>query len=172
VEDHAWLAYRMAWRFARRHARDVPADELIAEALLALTYAAGRFRPDCGVPFLAYASMVLRHWLIQAVLRWRRGQRAGRLPTVTTSHGEQVPWEAEARPAPDPCAGAAAREMCDRVRRVLPARLYRVLRLYHGEGRSLGELAEHFQVTRQRILQMIAEAEGLVRKKFPHWVGN
>ena len=69
AETAAWVAYRVAWRFARRHARDVPVDELIAEALFALTYAASQYRESRGVPFEGYAHMVIRHWLMQTVLR-------------------------------------------------------------------------------------------------------
>src|SRR5262245_56648089 len=51
VKKHSWLAYQLAWRFARNRARDMPADELIAEALYALTYAAGLFEEDRGIEF-------------------------------------------------------------------------------------------------------------------------
>lgn len=172
VTAHTWIAYRMAWRFARRHARDVPADELIADALYGLTYAASMFRTCHNVPFGAYATMVVRHRLIQAVVRWRRGKRAGRLPTVLTAQGEEMPWEAADRPAPDVQDSTAAREMCARVRRALPARLYKVLRLYHGEGYTLAEIGDRMGLSRQRIRQMVVQARDRVREVFPDWVGN
>src|SRR5918994_440129 len=61
VETYRLLACRVAWRFARRNARDVPTDELVAEALYALTYAAGLYDANRDVPFGAYASRVIRH---------------------------------------------------------------------------------------------------------------
>ena len=83
-------------------ARDVPADELISEALFGLTYAAGRYDEDRHVPFGAYANMVIRHRLIQTVIRWR-DKRFAPLPDWSESSGE--PWEAaDYRPAPDLCA--------------------------------------------------------------------
>jgi RNA polymerase sigma factor (sigma-70 family) len=160
------LAYRLAWYFARSRATDVPVDELIAEAFYGLTYAAGMFRPSKRVPFGAYATMVIRHRLMQAIRAWRRDRWAGPFPTGT----DEYAWEApDPKPAPDLAARAAAREMCERVRRALPARLYTILRLYHGEGRTLEEIGTTYGVTRQRIRQLLAKATARARRHFPEW---
>lgn len=168
VEEHTWLAYQLAWRFARRNARDLPADELISEALYGLTYASGLFKEERGVPFGAYARIVIRHRLIQLTLSWRRNRRACQFPTIATPAGP-IEVEAEDRPAPDQCAGAAVKEMCDRVREILPARLYDVLRLYHGEGYTLEEVGTRLGITRQRVTQLVNIARNQVRLRFPEW---
>jgi RNA polymerase sigma factor (sigma-70 family) len=168
VEAHAWIAYQLAYRFARRHAPGMPLDDLIAEAFYGLTYAASLFEPERGVPFGAYATMVVRHRLIQSVLAWRRARRCDQLPLVETPDGP-VELEAEARPAPEFCAVVAAKEMCERVRRILPARTYKLLRLRYGEGRTLVEIGSRLGLTRQRVRQLVAEAGRELRLAFPEW---
>ena len=171
VEAFAPLAYRLAWQYARHHARDVPPDELIAEALYGLTYAAGLFDEGRQVPFGAYATLVVRHRLIQAILSWRRGKRVGPYPTRSDA-GDDTAWEAEDRqPAPDLAAGAAARELCDRIRRVLPASWYAVIRLYYAEGFTYAEIGRRVGLTRESIRQMVTKATERVRQKFPEWPG-
>jgi RNA polymerase sigma factor (sigma-70 family) len=146
----------------------MPLDDLIAEAFYGLTYAASLFDPERGVPFGAYATMVVRHRLIQSVLAWRRARRCDQLPIVQTPDGP-TEVEAEARPAPELCAVVAAKEMCERVRRVLPARTYKLLRLRYGEGRTLVEIGSRLGLTRQRVRQMVAEASHQLRLAFPEW---
>lgn len=166
VEQHQSLAYRLAWYYARNRARDVPADELIAEALYGLTYAAGLFCESRRVPFPAYATLVIRHRLTHAVRTWRRAAREVPYPAAPLSGDE--PWEApDYRPEPD--LGVGAREMCDRIRRLLPAQWYAILRLHHAEGRTFQEIANHFGLSRQRIRQLFAKATTRVRRHFPDW---
>jgi len=170
VQSYSPLAYQLAWKFARHNARDVPADELISEALYGLTYAAGLFDESRGVPFGAYATLVIRHRLIHAIIRWRRARRIiVPLPVRFGSEGET--WEAEDRnPPPEAHVGAAAREMCERVRRILPARWYTALRLYHAEGYSLSEVAARMGITRNRVRQLLDKAQDQARESFPRWV--
>ena len=80
VEAFTALAHQMAWKAARFYACDMPADELVAEALLGLTYASCLFDEERGVPFGAYATMVIRHRLIHAVRSWRQAKRPKRMP--------------------------------------------------------------------------------------------
>jgi RNA polymerase sigma factor (sigma-70 family) len=163
------LAYRLAWRTHRQHARDVPVDELIAEALYGLTYAAGLFDQTRRVPFVAYAALVLRHRLTHFVRAWRRAAaRVG--PYPGQAYEDDTPWEAaDDNPDPDPVNGLAAREMCDRVRRVLPRQWYAVLRLYHAEGRTCQQIGRKFGVSRQRIQQVLIAATERARLSFPEW---
>jgi RNA polymerase sigma factor (sigma-70 family) len=166
VEEFACIAYRLAWAFARHHARDIPPDELIAEALYGLTYASGLYDQQRGVPFPAYAYLVIRHCLIQGIIRWRRLRRIGRMPTLSSSESES---EAQAQPASELEREAVAREMCERVREILPAQMYDALWLFHGKGHSLLEIAKRLGVSRQRISQLIVQAERRVRESFPEW---
>jgi len=163
AESFAPLAYSLAWKFARYAARDVPAEELISEALFALTNAAGQFDETRGVPFPAYAALAIRRRLIASVVTWRRGQwvrtLSDRLPDAD--------WESA-----DPGAGAAAREMCERVREILPARWYAALRLYHAEGCSMEEIGARLGISRERVRQLVRKATRLARQHFPEWTAN
>ena len=168
VKKHCWLAYQLAWEWARSRARDIPADELIAEALFALTYAAGLYEEDRGLAFGAYARIVIRHRLCQCIAQWRRARRMHSLPIVA---GPEGPFELEPEDHPtlDVCSDRAAHEMCRHVRAVLPERLYQVLCLRHAEGRTLTEIASRLGVTRQRVKQLMTMARNHVRECFPHW---
>jgi RNA polymerase sigma factor (sigma-70 family) len=168
VEAYTWLARQLAWQFARTQSRDIPADELIAEALFGLAYASSLFQEERGVPFGAYVRMVIRHRLIQSVIAWRRGKRFEPFPKIPTPSGP-IEVEPEDRPAPDQCSQVASREMCEQVRCVLPARLYDILRLYHGEGRTLREIGLHFGISRQRVRQLVCKAGNRLRQHFPEW---
>jgi RNA polymerase sigma factor (sigma-70 family) len=169
VEAFTPLAYRLAWYYARQRARDVPPDELIAEALYGLTYAAGMFDEARRVPFVAYATLAIRHRLAQLIRTWRKAKRAVPYP-VGSNPGDDAPWEAaDHRPKPDLVAGASARDQCDRVRRVLPARWYTVLRLRHAEGWTFQEIGDYFGVSRQWIRQVLEKATDRVRRHFPDW---
>jgi RNA polymerase sigma factor (sigma-70 family) len=170
VEGAVPLAYQMAWRYARRRAPDVPVDELIAEALYGLTYAAGLFDEARGVPFGAYAALVIRHRLMQLVRSWRRAAARAR-PYPGRAFADDAPWEAaDDHPAPDPAAPTVVREMCDRLRQVLPPRWYTILRLYHAEGRTCQEIGRKLGVTRQGIQHLLAQAVQAARRRCPDWV--
>jgi RNA polymerase sigma factor FliA len=161
VREHLWVAEQVAWQFARSHARDVPIDELNGEALYGLTYAAALYDADRRVPFLAYAERVIRHCLFRRIQTWRR-ERWVRPPA-----GEEVGETEDRRPAPD-----RARDLCEQVRRALPARLYEVLHLYHAQGHTLREIGARLGVTQARVRQMLNKAAAVVRERFPNGVGE
>jgi RNA polymerase sigma factor (sigma-70 family) len=121
------------------------------------------------VPFAAYATLVIRHRLIHMIRTWRRAGRAGPYPARMAA-GDDSPWEAaDDNPGPDPAAGLAAREMCDRMRRALPRQWYTFLRLRHAEGRTYQEIGRKFGVSRQFIRQIVHQAVERVRLSFPEW---
>jgi RNA polymerase sigma factor (sigma-70 family) len=158
------MAYRLAWTCKRISARDVPADELVAEALLGLTYAAATFDEKRGVPFVAYLTMAVRHRLFHAVAKWRRMNRLKRpLPSYYQSRSYLDP---EARQLVDPHAQTTAIDLCDRVRRILPPQWFEILRLYHSDGQTLAQIGHHYGVTRQRVNQILTQAADRVRRNF------
>jgi len=165
VEDSLLLAYRMAWSFARHHARDMPIDELSAEALFGLTYASSLFDEEYGVPFSAYAFMVIRHQLTAAVRNWRKAKRAGQY----LGSLDGFIRETEVLPKPVLAEGLEAHEMCEQVRRVIPARWYEVIYQYHAEGQTLDAIGQRLGVTRQRVRQLLVQATKRVRHHFPEW---
>lgn len=167
VEACVPLAYQLAWSHARQRALDVPPDELIAEALYGLTYAAGKFDRTRRVPFGAYATLVIRHRLAHFVRQWRQARRFGPYPGGA-SGPDDSPWEAvDHRPKPDLVAGTSAREVCERVRRVLPAQWYTILRLRYAEGWTYKEIGTHLGVSRQAVQQTIDKATQMVLETFP-----
>ena len=166
VEAFTAVAYRLAWQYARQWARDVPPDELIAEALYGLTYASGMFDDARRVPFTAYATLVIRQRLTQLIRRWRRERRV--IPFPVGASYDDTPWEAaDDRPRPDLVARTSASELCDRVRRVLPPRWYTILRLRYADGWTYEEIGDYFGISRQWISKVIDKATRRVLKHFP-----
>lgn len=165
VENNLLLAYRMAWSFARQHARDMPIDELKAEALFGLTYAASLFDEEHKVPFAAYAFMVIRHQLTATVRSWRRAKRAGQY----LGSLDGIICESKVLPSADVSTGLEAYEMCEKVRRVIPPQWYDVIHQYHAEGQTLDAIGQRLGVTRQRVRQVLVQARKRVRHYFPEW---
>jgi len=159
------LAYKLAWTFAHQHARDMPIDDLKAEALCGLTYASGLFKEEYEVPFGAYAMRVMRQRLTQAVIRWRKAKRVG----LASRHLCDDDSEPKARPEPDVTEALEVHDMCEQVRRVIPARWYEVLYQYHGEGQTLEAISQQLGVTRQRVRQLLSNARDRARRQFPEW---
>ena len=52
IEEHRWIAQRCARRFANK---GEPLDDLEQVGAIGLVKAAGRFDPEMGIPFPAYA---------------------------------------------------------------------------------------------------------------------
>jgi RNA polymerase sigma factor (sigma-70 family) len=168
VQHFSPLAYQLALTFVRHKSCDVPAEELISEALYALTCAAAQFDEGRGVPFEAYARLVIRHRLGRVVVSWRRARRVRPLPVRRDS--KDPTWETEDRqPPPDQCARSAAREFCEQVRQILPARWYDALRLHHAEGHSLAQVARRLGITHVRARQLIIKAREQARRCLPEW---
>jgi RNA polymerase sigma factor (sigma-70 family) len=172
VEQFTAMAYRLAWWFARERARDVPVDELISEALYGLAYAAGKYDADREVPFGAYATMVIRCRLKNGARVWRRMRG---IPAVSAQVVREDDWwerVEDRRSAPDPAAAEAARALCERVRRAMPARWYKVMYLHHAEGLSLRQIARRLGVTRERVSQLVTKATRKARRVFRDQPGS
>jgi RNA polymerase sigma factor (sigma-70 family) len=164
VQTFSPIAYQMARAFRRHRARDIPCDELIGEALCGLTYAAGMYDEDRGVPFSLYASQVVRHRLVNAIITWRRQRWIQDLPGKVQSDAK-VPDS-----APDVAIGASARDMCEQIRRALPPRLYDLLRLFYLDGVPVREISARLGITPRRVRQLLETAADEARKVFPQWV--
>jgi RNA polymerase sigma factor (sigma-70 family) len=164
AESHLTLARRLAWKQFLRCAKAVPLDELRGEALHALCYAAGMFDDSRGVPFGAYATMAIRHRLIQAVNLWIRGGRLAHVRftalTATTKSVVDVSCPRTREVSDD----AALHELVDRVRRVLPPRWFQALQLYYAHGHTLEEVGNRLGVTRERARQLLSKAVGRARQ--------
>jgi RNA polymerase sigma factor (sigma-70 family) len=164
VQTSSPIAYQIARAFRRHRARDIPCDELIGEALYGLTYAAGMYDEDRGVPFSSYATQVVRHRLVNAIITWRRQRWIQDLPGGVRSEAK-VPDS-----APDVIVGATARDMCEQIRRALPPRLYDPLRLFYLEGRPVREISARLGISPRRVRQLLELAAEEARKVFPQWV--
>jgi RNA polymerase sigma factor (sigma-70 family) len=151
----------MAARQFRRSGAAVPREELAAEARFALAYAASLFDETRGVPFGAYARLVIRHRLAEVVEQGLRGRR-GPVVAFTDFAAGLLPGAAPFEPVcprtPACDRAAAARELIDRVRGALPPRWFGVLALYYGEGHTLEEVGRHLGVSRERARQLLAKA--------------
>lgn len=170
IEAHVWLAHGLARRHYERFGRLLPLDELDGEAVYALVYAADRFDEGRGVPFGAYATLVVRHRLNQAVSAWRRGGRLAHTRfTDLTAAGPEPDRRFDVachrtRAGDDE---AAVREALARVRAVVRPRWYRALHLYHAQGHTLEEVGAILGVSRERVRQMVGAAINQARRRFP-----
>jgi RNA polymerase sigma factor (sigma-70 family) len=162
AESNWPYARHFAAAFARRTRRDLPADELVAEAGVALCYAAGKFDPAAGVPFPAYLTLVLKHWLIQ-VARARRRRAAFPVVSLAAFAGEDGRRDPTVGREPDPGEAVAANNAAERVRPHLTARSFRVLLAYYGHGRTLQEIGDVEGVTRERVRQICAKGRNHAR---------
>jgi RNA polymerase sigma factor (sigma-70 family) len=161
VEQHTDLAHIVAWWFAKQN-RKVPVDEFLSAANFGLTYAASRFDSARGVPFKAYARLVIGQQLVQAAIKWRTGQ-AGQL-----LENEDGDYKVEAT-VTDQDVGAIidARAACKRLRRKIPPRWYKAMRLHLGEGVTLKEAGQRMGVSHQRVAQLVEMGIERARKFMP-----
>jgi RNA polymerase sigma factor (sigma-70 family) len=160
------LAQGMAWRFYRRWMR-IPADEFLSAAGYAITYAASLFDPAHGVPFEAYAAMVVRHALIHAAHTWLRNHKAQTLSAIDAGDTDGDPIGIIGT-EPDPATWMQDRDAVEAVRRQLPARWFDLLLLHHINGYSFEEIAQQAGLSRQRIQQMFIKAVRKVRRLLGH----
>jgi RNA polymerase sigma factor (sigma-70 family) len=168
AEEHLHLVDLLAREQYRLCKGTVPLEELLGEARWALTYASSIFDRAREVPFGAYATLVMRHRLIQAVTTWRRG---GRLAHVRFSdlnqrnpEGEVIPYQPVCPRTREPVQLAAERELLERVRRALPPRWFAVLYLYFAEGHTLEEIGRRLRLSRQRVQQLVVRALDRARR--------
>jgi|SRR5579871_3989801 len=162
AQAHLHLAETLAWRQYQRCGHTVPLEELQGEARFALTYAASLYDAGKEVPFGAYVTMVIRHRLVQAVTMWRRGGRLDfiRFTDLLAQNPEQSAQEFEpicphSREAEEE---AGIQELLDRVRQVMPARWFALLQLYFAREYTLEEISEQFDISRERVRQLLAKA--------------
>jgi RNA polymerase sigma factor (sigma-70 family) len=164
AESHLRMARRLAWKQFLSCAKSVPLDELQGEALHALCYAAGMFDDSRGVPFGAYATMAIRHRLIQAVRVWLRGGRLAHVRFTDLTANTKSMVDVSCPRTRESSDDVALRDLLDRVRRVLPPRWFQALQLYYAHGYTLEEVGNRLGVTRERIRQMLSKAVGRARQ--------
>ena len=165
LAEHMAHARAIAWKFARGEAKNVPAEDLVSEALLGLAYAAAKFDPARNVPFKKYATMVICHRLRHLNTWWRRRQDRER-PMPTLAHSGED-WQPPGPEDPDADGQALDRaNVLERVRRILPPADAELVRLHCCEGVSLAEVARRRGVTRQRVSQRFARVAARLRRKW------
>jgi RNA polymerase sigma factor (sigma-70 family) len=167
AETHLSLAEALACEQFNVCRGAMPLDELLGEARLALTCAASCYDATPGVPFGAYATLVIRRWLIQAVTVWRRVERLYQARLTDLDAGKGGPRAVDV-PCPrtrDPSQLAADRELIERVRRVLPPRWFVLLRLYYVDRHTLEEIGRQIGVSRERVRTLLAEAIRRARQR-------
>lgn len=167
AQVHLHLADALAWRQYHRCGRTVPLEELQGEAQLALSYAASLYDEGKGVPFGAYATMVIRHRLVQAVTLWRRGGRLDHirftdLLAQNPEEGAQA-FEPVCPHSREAEKEAALQELVDRIRRMMPSRWFLLLELYFVHEYTLEEIGEQFHISRERVRQLLAKAVARAR---------
>jgi RNA polymerase sigma factor (sigma-70 family) len=171
VRSHLHLTDLLACEQYRRCGRAVPRKELVGEAQLALAYAATRFDEGRGVPFGAYATMVIRHRLAQAVVVWQRWGRANQACFTdlaeTGGDGGLLAVNPTCPRTREPAQDVADRELIERVRLAMPPRWFAVLQLYFAQGHTLEEIAGQVGVSRERVRQLVAKGVARARRRLP-----
>jgi RNA polymerase sigma factor (sigma-70 family) len=153
AEAHLPIACRLAWVRRRRLREMVPGDDLVSESFVGLVYAASIFDPSKGVPFAAYATMVIKHRLCQYITRWLRRDRAVTTLSALDPTGELDAGDGAhlvADPAPMPDKQAADRELVGRVKELVP-HSFDLLWDRFAVGRTMEELGDDCGITRQAI---------------------
>jgi RNA polymerase sigma-32 factor len=177
------LVIKMAGGYARRST--ISFEDLIQEGTVGLMHAIEKFDPRRGVRFASYATWWIRAYLLKALLDSTRIVRAGRSRADRRGffHGEAPPAELsldapmgedgailldaladEVTPRPDQAVEEA--QAADHVRRrahafhkLLPPREAAVFeeRFLGAEAPTLTELADQFELSRERIRQIEQE---------------
>lgn len=143
----------------------------MGEAGFALVYAASVYDAGKEVPFGAYATMVIRHRLVQAVTSWRRHGRLAHVRftdlAAPDDKGRPTAFDPACPQTQESYQEAATRELLGRVRRVLPRRWFDMLELYYACNHSLEEIGERLGLSRQRVQQLINKALVRARRYCP-----
>jgi DNA-directed RNA polymerase specialized sigma24 family protein len=160
VADGAPVALGIARKLAGPR---VPVDELRGEAFLALVYATRWFDPARGVPWRIFAGRVVHQRLTRFVRRWLRQ------PAAVGTGGDVEPDEAAApnRADPtirDPAELVAAGDLCELVRRRLPARWFVLLWQVHAEGRTFVDVGRCRGVRADTVRKTCHMAEARARE--------
>lgn len=153
------LAAAQARRFVRR--RPMNLSEAIAVALYGVTEAAARYEEGRGVPFAAYATLVVRSKLHEAADR--HYQHADH----TVRHAEeQEPQLADAHEA-EPSQAAEVKEIVARLRCTLDRATFALLWEAFAQDKSLTDIARERGVSKQAISQAVQAAIQRARRAVP-----
>jgi RNA polymerase sigma factor (sigma-70 family) len=172
VRSRVYLAEVLAVRQFRQCDGAVPLEELLGEAGLALADAASRFDESAGVPFGAYATRVIRHWLNRVVTDSRRSKRLVCACFSELRAGSRLPPDPPCRWAREPHEELAGREeeratraLLKRVRKALSTLGFTLLELYYAKEYTLEEIGRKFGRSRERVRQLLVKALAQARQE-------
>lgn len=154
VTEFIGLAKGLAINFWKSNARDLLLEDIVSEALYALTYAASLYDPSRRVPFGAYAAMVIRHRLPQvckSLRRWRRDSE-------TSSFLEEV-LDSGSNSAEEVIFNQEVLALLPN----LPPRWLGILTYYYINGKTLEQISEIESISKQRVHQLIVKALKSIR---------
>jgi RNA polymerase sigma factor (sigma-70 family) len=171
VDEYRALAVRLATRCYRRCGGDIPFEEMIGEAMLALTYAAGRFDQSRGAAFSTYAARMIWICLGRMAYLWRRNGLSwqpmncdGPDHKLSRRVALRSHPPSRDREAPD---NLANRELIENVMATLPDSWRRILEMHLMQGMTQLEIARHLKISRGAIRQAIHQAKKRLRETFP-----
>jgi RNA polymerase sigma factor (sigma-70 family) len=162
VTAHLHLTYAVALHQLWLYGQLMPLDEMMGVSQLALVHAASLFDASRGVPFGAYATMVIRSCLAWAITKWRRDGELGFrcFSDVLTRRLDGEPLSIDP-PCPrerEPWEICANQELLDRLREALTPEWYQTLELYFMEGCTMEEIGTQFGQSRERVRQVLVLA--------------
>jgi RNA polymerase sigma factor (sigma-70 family) len=168
VNIHFWLADAVASRQFRHSPFIMPWEELQAEARYALVQAAIRFEESRGIPFRAFASLVIQQQMIRVFKRWQRDQRQrSACPELARWQVNNEDWLHSELVCPrtvEPWKSAAGAELQDQLRRWLPQLWYEVLELHYVSGKSVREIAAERGLSLGQVRRLLRKTLDRARK--------
>jgi RNA polymerase sigma factor (sigma-70 family) len=168
VQARLALAFGLARRQFWLCAQLMPLAELNGEACLALADAASRYREEYNIPFGAYATLVIRHRLLQAFTEW---YREGRLAFTCFSdliaqEGKTGPlaFDLPCRQPREPWQEVHAQDVIEQLRQKLPPQWFEILDLVYLHGYTLRQVGEMRGLKRDRVKRIVRKALERARK--------
>lgn len=165
VEGQLALARGLAYRQYRNAGGRVPLDELIGEAFLALTYAATMFDESLGVPFGAFATLVLKQRLPRAVKHWQRAMwNQSRFVDMGEKPGDDRAFEPACSQDRSPEDSIDERDLVEFVfAREAESPWLGLLREHIEEGTTYAEIGRRVGLSRERVRQCLVRVSKRLR---------
>jgi RNA polymerase sigma factor (sigma-70 family) len=157
VESYLYLAKDVARDVAATIPKSFDLEDLTSDGYLGLIRAAERFRPEAGVPFVAYATRIIR-WEIYSAIRRKAYEENTRAPLPATAPEAYATVEMESEIDTARLHSAVAAAVA-----TLASQQRDVIRLHYREDMRLCCVGRSIKVGRSRASKIHMEAVRALR---------